>query len=277
MLRQWGLSCLAGVIAAAALIWPEGAAAQPLIDLGGEGEGEFTSRLFQIVLLVTVLSLAPAILITTTSFVRIIVVLSLLRSALGLQQTPPNMVMVSLALFLTAFIMSPTLDAAWRDGVSPMISDRITQEQGLERIAAPFKDFMYTHTRPESLELFANIEAQGKLRAGETAEAAEAVGPEAAQGLFAAINQAGGENLPDLRVLMPAFLISELRRAFEIGFLIFMPFLIIDLVVAALLMSMGMMMLPPAIVSLPFKIIFFVLIEGWHLVASNLVLSFASG
>jgi flagellar biosynthetic protein FliP len=201
-------------------------------------------------MLLTVLSLAPAILITVTSFTRIIVVLSFLRNALGTQTTPPNYVLVSLALFLTGFVMAPTLETAYNNGIAPLIAERITEEQAFERTTAPLHDFMMHNVRDQDLQLFAGM---AKV---DTAEDAK--------------------DIP-LRVVVPAFMISELRRAFEIGFLLFLPFLIIDLVIASILMSMGMMMLPPVTISLPFKLIFFVLVDGWYLVAGSLVQSFGTG
>jgi flagellar biosynthetic protein FliP len=218
------------------------------LDLG-DGSST-TGRIVQLVLLMTVLTLAPSVLMMVTSFVRIIVVLSLLRTAIGTQQSPPNAVLTSLALFLTFFIMMPTGEIAWRDGISPLIENRITEVQAIERVAKPFHDFMMRHTRETDLALFVDI---AKIPAPETAEATP------------------------FRVLIPAFMISELRRAFEIGFLLFIPFVIIDMVVAAVLTSMGMIMMPPAIVSLPFKLIFFVLVDGWYLVSGSLVQSFGGG
>ncbi len=218
------------------------------LDLG-DGTST-TGRIVQLLLLMTILTLAPSILMMVTSFVRIVVVLSLLRTALGTQQAPPNAVLTSLALFLTFFIMAPTGEVAWRDGISPLIDGRITEVQALERAAKPFHDFMIRHTREQDLGLFIDI---AKIAAPETPEATP------------------------FRVLVPSFMISELRRAFEIGFLLFIPFVIIDMVVAAVLMSMGMMMMPPAIVALPFKLIFFVLVDGWYLISGSLVQSFGSG
>ena len=217
------------------------------LDLG-EGGGSFTGRIVQLLALMTVLTLAPSILVVVTSFTRIVVVLSIIRSALGLQQTPPNAVLISLALFLTAFIMAPTLERAYRDGVAPLIEERIGETEALERTIAPVRDFMLRHVREKDLALFIGL--------------AE----------IPVIEEPGDT---PLSVLVPAFMISELRRAFEIGFLIFIPFLIIDIVVASVLMSMGMMMLPPVMISLPFKLIFFVMVDGWHLVAGSLVQSFA--
>lgn len=217
------------------------------IDVG-EGDG-LTERVIQLVILLTVLSLAPSILIMTTSFVRIVVVLSLLRTAVGLQQSPPNAVLISLALFLTAFIMAPVFTQAYNQGIEPYLEGEIETEEAFTLTTQPVKMFMLAHTREDDLALFFDI---------------------------AQIEPETPEATP-LHVVAPAFMISELRRAFEIGFLLFIPFLIIDLVVASILMSMGMMMLPPIIISLPFKLIFFVLVDGWRLVAGSLVESFQTG
>jgi len=219
------------------------------VDLGGEG-GSSTGRILELLALLTVLSLAPAILVTVTSFTRIIVVLSFLRNALGLQQTPPNIVLISLALFLTGFIMAPTLEKSYNDGVAPLIAEQIPEGEALERAASPLHAFMSAHVRGQDLQLFAGI---------------------------AKIDTVTEPKDIPYRVLVPAFMISELRRAFEIGFLLFLPFLVIDLVVSSILMSMGMMMLPPVTISLPFKLIFFVLVDGWYLVAGSLVQSFGAG
>ena len=213
------------------------------VDLG---QGGISERALQLVALITVLSIAPSILVMVTSFTRIVVVLSLLRSALGTQTAPPNSVLVSLALFLTAFIMTPVFTQAYNTAVQPLIAGQIQPQEAFERATPPFRTFMLQHVREKDLRLFTDL-------AQENVEAPEQV---------------------SLRALVPAFMISELRRAFEIGFLLFVPFLVIDLVVASILMSMGMMMLPPIIVSLPFKLIFFVLVDGWNLVAGSLVESF---
>jgi flagellar biosynthetic protein FliP len=225
------------------------AAAQSFtLDLGDGGTT--TGRIIQLMALITVLSLAPSILVMVTSFTRIVVVLSFLRNAIGLQQTPPNAVLISLALFLTAFIMAPTAETAYREGIVPLMENRATEAEALERTMKPLHAFMLDHTRDQDLKLFIDM---AKLPEIETREQTP------------------------LRALVPAFMISELRRAFEIGFLLFVPFLIIDMVVASILMSMGMMMLPPVVVSLPFKLIFFVLVDGWYLVAGSLVQSFGTG
>lgn len=216
----------------------------------GTGDG-LTARVLQLTALITVLSLAPSILIMTTSFVRIVVVLSLLRTAIGLQQAPPNVVIVSLSLFLTAFVMQPVWEEAYQMGIGPVMREEMPLDEAFPRIAEPLKVFMAAHTREADLELFINL-----ARLDQPPQSAVDV---------------------PLRVLAPAFMISELRRAFEIGFMLFVPFLIIDLVVSSLLMSMGMMMVPPVTISLPFKLIFFVLVDGWRLVAGSLIESFGSG
>ena len=224
---------------------------QPALTVNlGTGEG-LTARVLQLTALITVLSLAPSILIMTTSFIRFVVVLSLLRTAIGLQQAPPNVVLVSLAMFMTAFVMQPTWSQAYDDGIGPVMREELPLDEAFPRIAAPIKGFMLLHTRDADLELFidlANLETP----------------------------PATAQETP-LRIVIPAFMISELRRSFEIGFMLFIPFLIIDLVVSSLLMSMGMMMLPPVTISLPFKLIFFVLVDGWRLVAGSLIESFATG
>jgi len=239
---------IASLCLAAACLWAFPSAAQSIsIDLGGEGDGTVTGRVIQIVALMTVLSLAPSILIMMTSFTRIIVVLSFLRTAIGIQQTPPNTVMISLALFLTFFIMAPTLQSAYEEGVVPLINEEIDEMQAFERTTTPFKQFMLKHVRQDDLTLFVDL--------SETGPYDEAM------------------DVP-LHIVIPSFMISELRRAFEIGFMLFLPFLIIDLVTASILMSMGMMMLPPITISLPFKIIFFVLVDGWYLISGSLIQSF---
>jgi flagellar biosynthetic protein FliP len=210
-----------------------------------------SQRLFQMIILLTILSLAPSILIMVTSFTRLIIVFSFTRTALGLQNTPPNSVLVSLALFLTAFIMQPTFEEAYSAGIAPYLEEDIDETQAFERTVNPFKAFMGTQVASEDLELFIGMMPEDE-RPEKLEEPSDA----------------------PLRALIPAFMISELKRAFEIGFLLFLPFLVIDLTVASILMSMGMMMLPPVIVSLPFKIIFFVMVDGWHLLSGSLVQSF---
>jgi flagellar biosynthetic protein FliP len=219
-------------------------------DAGAGATGGMTSRVFQIIALMTVLSLAPGILMMVTSFTRIVIVLSLLRSALGTQTTPPNTVLVSLALFLTAFVMAPTFEKAYDTAISPLLAQQIDEKEAFTRVSIPFKDFMLTQVREKDLALFMDL---GNID-----------------------HVATPEDTP-LQVLIPAFMIGEMRRAFEMGFLLFVPFLIIDMVVASVLMSMGMMMLPPVMIALPFKLIFFVLVDGWYLVAGSLVRSFTAG
>ncbi len=235
------------------------------------GQGPTTSgRMVQIILLVTVLSLAPSFLVMVTCFTRMVVVLSFLRTALGTQQTPPNVVLISLALFLTMFVMQPTFDEAWDNGIRPLMNGQIDEDTAFGRSVAPFHDFMLKHTREKDLKLFVDMAQQ--------AEQKDVKKPAAPNDDKAAIaKKAGPEAKNDdvqLRALIPAFMISELRRAFEIGFLLFLPFLIIDMVVASILMAMGMAMLPPSVISLPFKIIFFVLVDGWYLIAGSLVQSY---
>ena len=210
------------------------------------GQGSISGRAIQLLMLMTVLSLAPGILMTVTSFTRIVVALSLLRTGIGAPGVPPNPVIISLALFLSFFVMAPTFETAWKDGITPYNAGKITEAVAFERTTKPFHSFMLKHVRDEDVRLF--VDMSGK-RPATRAE------------------------LP-LTTLMPAFMISELRRAFEIGFLLLLPFLVIDLAVAAVLMAMGMMMLPPATISLPMKIIFFVLVDGWALIAGSLVKSF---
>jgi flagellar biosynthetic protein FliP len=243
---------LPAIVAVAALVAGATAAAAqtPGLDqLLPPGDASAAQRIVSLALLITVLSIAPGLLVMVTSFTRIVVVLSFLRAGLGLQTTPPNIVLVSLALFLTFYIMSPVIDRAWKEGLEPWTRGEIAQDQAFERTTAPFRDFMLSQVRERDLALFVSL-----------APAGVSDDPEQAR--------------RDLRVLIPAFMVSELRRAFEIGFLIVLPFLVIDLVVATLTMSMGMMMLPPTAVSLPFKILFFVLIDGWSLVVGGLVRSF---
>lgn len=210
------------------------------------GEGSLSGRAIQLVLMLTVLSLAPGILMTITSFTRIVVALSLLRTGIGAPGVPPNPVLISLALFLSFFVMAPTFGSAWQQGIEPYQQGRISEQVAFERTAEPFRAFMLTHVRDDELALFDDLASDKARTRAET----------------------------PFTTLIPAFMISELRRAFEIGFLLLLPFLVIDLAVSAVLMAMGMMMLPPASISLPMKIIFFVLVDGWALVAGSLVRSF---
>ena len=244
---------LSAIITLASLAFPIGALAQAAaagnsainINLG-TGAG-LTDRIVQLVGLLTVLSLAPSIVIMTTSFVRIVVVLSLLRTAIGLQQSPPNAVIISLSLFLSAIVMGPTWQASYNAGVKPLLDHKMELPQAFGEASKPVEQFMLRQVDSADLQLFIRLSKIAK--------------PKTAM------------DTP-IQVVTPAFMISELKRAFEIGFLLFVPFLVIDLVVASVLMSMGMMMLPPVVVSLPFKLIFFVLVDGWRLVAGSLVESF---
>lgn len=211
-------------------------------------ENTITANALQIFLAVTILGLAPSILVMCTSFVRIMIVLSIIRTALGLQQSPPNQVLISLALFLTFFIMSPVLEKSYNEGLLPFLNSELNEQDALPKIIKPFKKFMVTNTRSKDLELFMSIaKIDFKIQ---------------------------DYNQIPLQVMTPAFMISELRRGFEIGFVLFLPFLIIDLVVSSILMAMGMMMMPPVVVSLPIKIIFFIIVDGWYLLAGSLVKSF---
>jgi flagellar biosynthesis protein FliP len=261
-------------LAAAPLLFAcGGAAAQTIaLNLGAES-GVATSRIVQIVALITVLSLAPSILIMVTSFTRIVIVLSFVRTALGAQQTPPNQVLVSLALFLTLFVMMPTLEEAYDNGIQPLIEGDIDEAEAFAETVQPLHKFMMSHVRDQDLALFLDM-ANRTEEPTELAPASSLPGRRLSPGRPAPATGDGPAAEVPLRVLIPAFMVSELRRAFEIGFLIFVPFLIIDMVVASVLMSMGMMMLPPVIIALPFKIIFFVLVDGWHLVVGSLVRSF---
>ncbi|MGA7712089.1 MAG: flagellar type III secretion system pore protein FliP [Rhizomicrobium sp.] len=244
------LIALPGAAHAASHAAAAAASANDGLKIDFSGGGLFTDRMMQIIALITILSVAPSILIMMTSFVRIVVVLSLLRTALGLQQSPPNSVIVSLALFLTLFVMTPTLKEAYAQGIQPLVANQITTEQAFDRASVPMKKFMLGHVREADLKLFMNMAGTKKP-----------VTPESMA----------------ITTIAPAFMLSELKRAFEIGFLIFVPFLIIDMAVASILMSMGMMMLPPVIISLPFKLIFFVLVDGWRLISGSLVESYMHG
>ena len=221
---------------------------------GSDENANLSGRIVQFIALATVLSIAPGLLVVMTSFTRFVIVLSMLRSALGLNQTPPNIVLTSLALFLTYFVMQPVFEDAYEGGVVPLLNNTLSEEQAIARIAQPLQAFMFVNTRPQDYALFQNIaqpdEVTETLPLPDTAEEAS------------------------FRFLVPAFMISELRRAFTIGFLIYLPFVAIDLIVASVLMSAGMMMLPPVLISLPFKVIFFVLIDGWYMLAGSLIESY---
>ena len=217
------------------------------LDLGAAGQAGATGRLVQLTALITVLSLAPSLLVMVTAFTRIVIVLSLLRSAIGAQGTPPNIVLIGLSLFLTFFVMQPVLEQAYATGLLPMSDGRVGEMEGLRLAAEPFRRFMAANVRGSDLQLFLDI---AHLPSQDSAEGTP------------------------WRALIPSFMVGELRRAFEMGFLLYLPFLVIDLVVGSVLMSLGMMMLPPTTISLPFKLIFFVLVDGWRLVSGSLVQSF---
>ena len=246
--RRVRLTTVAGPVVLILAMAVSPAAAQDININLGQGGG-LTERVLQLVALLTVLSLAPSILVMMTSFTRIVVVLSLLRTALGTATAPPNAVIIALALFLTAFVMGPALQRSYDEGILPLTNNQITVQQGFERATAPLRIFMQKNVREKDLQLFTDLSKEPRPATPEEMS---------------------------LRILVPAFMISELKRAFEIGFLLFLPFLIIDLVVASVLMSMGMMMLPPVVVSLPFKLIFFVLVDGWSLVAGSLIQSYGT-
>ena len=239
------------LVLAAVLIGLAGpAAAQALsIDLGGEGS--LSMRSVQLLLLVTVLSIAPGLAVMVTCFPFIVTVLSILRQAIGLQQAPPNMLIVSLAMFLTWYVMDPVFTEAWVTGIEPLSSGRMEVGPALQAAILPFREFMSLRVDPETFQTLQDL----RVTPG------------------AAILPVPPGEAP-LSLLVPSFLLSEIQRAFEIGFMIFLPFLIIDLVVAAILMSMGMMMVPPSVVSLPFKLVFFVVADGWALISGALVRSY---
>lgn len=239
------------VLAAFGVMISQAHAQVPLLsDLLPAENAPTTGKIIQYVLLLTILSLAPSILIMVTSFTRIIIAFSFLRSALGLQSTPANLVVTSLALFLTFFVMAPVFDQAWKTGMQPLMDNKITEQQAYGEITRPFSDFMLKQVREKDFQMFSELAGSRGLAAPSSGEA-------------------------DLRILVPAFMVSELRRGFEIGFLIALPFLIIDLIVATITMSMGMMMMPPTVISLPFKVLFFVLIDGWTMLTESLVKSFS--
>jgi flagellar biosynthetic protein FliP len=224
--------------------------ADPIIGVTlGDGTEPVGASALSMLLLITVLSLAPAILVLMTSFTRIVIVLGFVRTSLGTQQMPPNQVLIGLALFMTLFIMAPTFSTLNETALKPYLAGEITQTEALSKASVPMKDFMYKHTRPKDLLLFMDYTKTEK--------------PESYQ------------DIP-ITVLVPAYAISELKTAFQMGFMIFIPFLVIDMVVASTLMAMGMMMLPPVMISLPFKILLFVLVDGWYLVVKSLLTSFST-
>ncbi|WP_165694256.1 flagellar type III secretion system pore protein FliP [Teichococcus deserti] len=265
--RRWPLLLLAllalTLLAAPALgqsvtlnIGPNDAPAVP------GGQQSLTTNVVALIVATTLLALAPGLLVVATAFTRIVVVLSMLRTALGLQQSPPNSVVVSLSLFLAAFVMAPVLERAWNDAARPLMDGTITEEMAAERAILPFRGFMEANVRERDLALFIEI--------------ARWEPPGAKEGEAPAARGAAARQQVPLHILSAAFIISELNKAFQIGFLLFLPFLAIDIAISSVLMGMGMMMLPPVVVSLPFKLIFFVLVDGWTLVAGALVRSFST-
>ena len=235
-----GLTLLPAVAAAAGL---------PTLSIGvreATGPAEVSTAL-QVLLVLTVLSVAPAILLMTTAFTRIIIVLSFVRQAMGTQNTPPNQVLLGLALFLTLFVMAPTLNAINDQALQPYMAERITQQQALERSVAVMRDFMFSQVQESELQLFIDITKE---------------------------EQPANPREVSSLILVPAFMLSELKRAFQMGFMIYVPFLVIDMLVSSVLMAMGMMMLPPIVISLPFKLLLFVLVDGWQLVVGSLMQSF---
>jgi flagellar biosynthetic protein FliP len=220
-----------------------------LNSLVPQGGGTIAGRIVQLIALLTILSIAPGLLVMVTSFTRFAVALSFLRTGLGLQSTPANLILISLSLFMTFYVMAPTFDRAWESGIKPLIDNRISEQEAFAKVIEPFRDFMMSHVREKDLKLFQDL----------------------AHDSFKMKDESQGE----IRVLIPAFMISELRRGFEMGFLIALPFLVIDMIVSTLTMSMGMMMLPPSVIALPLKVLFFVLIDGWNLLIGSLVRSYA--
>lgn len=242
---------VAVLVAVFAMVFAAGASAQvgDLNSLIPQGNGTAAGRIIQLVALLTVLSVAPGLLVMVTSFTRFAVALSFLRSGLGLQSTPANLILIGLSLFMTFYVMAPTFDRAWESGVKPLMDNSLSEQEAFDKIIVPFRDFMLSQVREKDLKMFEDL----------------------AKDSFQTKDQAKGE----IRVLIPAFMISELRRGFEIGFLIALPFLVIDMIVSTLTMSMGMMMLPPSVIALPIKILFFILIDGWNLLIGSLVRSYA--
>lgn len=265
------------------------------LEPGETADGQTAGYIVQLFGLLTVLSLAPGILISVTSFTRFIVVFSIMRSGLGLQTTPANLILVSLALFMTWYVMNPVIDKAWNDGLGPMMRNEIGQEEGFKKTAEPFRQFMLANVRDSDLRLFADLSPapQSDQDEGDTPNqpATPSPAPGSPQtengdpfiGVGAGVQPIAdqsaeaesGEEAVAYSILIPAFMISELRRGFEIGFLVVLPFLVIDLVVSTITMAMGMMMLPPTVLSLPLKVLFFVLIDGWNLLVGSMVRSFA--
>ena len=264
---------LALAVAAALVLMPASAFAQQsdiLRELLPDGSATFSGRIVQGIILLTVLSMAPGLLVTVTCFTRFVIAFSFLRSGLGLQSTPSNLIVISLSLFMTYFVMEPVFQKSWNEGIMPLVENQIEQDVAYERIVTPLKAFMVANVRPTEVALFENFRT-GNLEQGDAQDGnQEQPVPQLPQ---AEAQDTRLAETVELGTLVPAFLLSELRRGFEIGFLILLPFLVIDLVVATVTMSMGMMMLPPTVVALPFKVLFFVLIDGWNLLVGELLKS----
>ena len=247
-LVRWAAVALCVVMLCGGAAWAQ--APSPLISIGldQEADGDKVALVMQLFLLMTVLSLAPSILIMLTSFTRIAIVFSLLRQAMGTNQLPPNQVVIGLSLFLTFYVMAPVWQQVHQDALKPLMAKEIDQKEALEKATGPIRDFMISQTREKDLALLVNV---------------------------AKLDRPANIGEVPTTVLIPSFIISELKTAFQIGFMLYVPFLIIDMVVASVLLSMGMMMLPPIMVSLPFKLMIFVLADGWYLIVGSLVKSFA--
>ncbi len=244
--KTWAISSGAAALLIPAVLWAKTPLPQLSMSLGG-GSGNEVAGAMKIFLLLTLLSVGPALLLTMTSFTRIVIVLSFLRQAIGLQQSPPNQVVVGLALFLTLFLMAPVIKDVNANALQPFFQDQITQATAIDKASKPIKEFMFHQTRKPDIELLLNLSKT------ET--------PKDLEGL-------------SMAVMVPAFILSELKTAFEIGFLIYLPFVLIDMVVSMVLLTMGMMVLPPVVISLPFKLMLFVMVDGWNLVVGSLMRSF---
>ena len=244
----WLVALFAAVLATL-VVDPAMAQTPDLSQLIPPSGGTATGRIVQVVGLLTVLSIAPGLLVMVTSFTRFAIAFSFLRSGLGLQSTPANLILISLSLFMTFYVMAPTFDSAWQTGLKPLVENKINETDAFPKIVAPFRQFMLKQVREKDLKMFDDL-AQASIKNPDRANV-------------------------DLRILIPAFMISEIRRGFEIGFLIALPFLVIDMIVTTIIMSMGMMMLSPSVISLPMKILFFVLIDGWNLLVGNLIRSYS--
>lgn len=240
---------LAGAILGLGNCFAENTYPNVSLEVGGTQDPRALSNSIEIILIFTILSLLPSIIIMTTAFTRVIIILSFLKSAVGIQQNLPGQIVLGLSLFITFFIMAPTGEIVYEDSIKPYMAEEVTQEEAFTKAMVPMRDFMLKQTREKDIVLFAEM---------------------------AKMDMSGMENVGDIpnRVLLPAFMISELKSGFQMGFILFIPFLIIDMVVASTLMSMGMMMLPPVMISLPFKLLLFILADGWNLVIKSIVMGF---